>query len=502
MSRCCDHFLLRIVIVTCLVIAGRPTQAVTVTDDFSVTHDYLFGEVTGIWAGMENVPILLGQDRFDANFANSGTLTVGDDGTFDADNDPTNGVSGMGWERGRSTAPFLFTDVPAGQDFRATVKIVSQTNVMWSTAGIIARAGNSPTPPGIGANHADENFVTMTSFRENAANTDQTTSLMKRIQGGQQVSDTLVSINGTTPANITPLPILLRLERVGGGTTYRGFVSEDGGATWQFQSRVRPDVGNPLRDPAVPVEVGLSYMTFTGFAGEAEFDDFVLETYAPKPAPGAPTIATNIGLTAHRGDVIVIDGMKDLSGLNTESMSWQLIADPMNPTRPPLTTTSVLPALLPGANGGETAVADALGAPLPVDLAEDGSTLFRWNTNVAPFDMNPPQPWALGTYKWTIRAANDWLQVSNDLTLTVTLLAELPNLPGDFNEDGSVNAADYTAWRKGVSVDTTQTNYNLWRTNFGRTLGGGASNTVPEPACLVAIAILAAGLPIRRGRRL
>jgi hypothetical protein len=44
-----------------------------------------------------------------------------------------------------------------------------------------------------------------------------------------------------------------------------------------------------------------------------------------------------------------------------------------------------------------------------------------------------------------------------------------------------VDAADYVVWRKN---DGPQEQYNTWRTNFGRTVGGGSdsSATVPEPA--------------------
>jgi probable HAF family extracellular repeat protein len=63
------------------------------------------------------------------------------------------------------------------------------------------------------------------------------------------------------------------------------------------------------------------------------------------------------------------------------------------------------------------------------------------------------------------------------------------SLPGDFNHDGSVDAADYVVWRKGVGVAPTPDNYNLWRANFGQTAGSGsgatgfdsAIATVPEP---------------------
>ena len=72
-------------------------------------------------------------------------------------------------------------------------------------------------------------------------------------------------------------------------------------------------------------------------------------------------------------------------------------------------------------------------------------------------------------------------------------------LPGDYNGDNTVNAADYTVWRDhlGQTFQLTnenpadanpgvvnQADYAFWKSQFGMTLGSGAqSNTaVPEPA--------------------
>jgi len=65
-------------------------------------------------------------------------------------------------------------------------------------------------------------------------------------------------------------------------------------------------------------------------------------------------------------------------------------------------------------------------------------------------------------------------------------------LPGDYNNDGSVNAADYVVWRK---TDGMQQGYNTWRTNFGRTSGSGTALSgaaVPEPSALLLGALGAA----------
>ncbi|HVT30677.1 MAG TPA: autotransporter-associated beta strand repeat-containing protein, partial [Lacipirellulaceae bacterium] len=51
---------------------------------------------------------------------------------------------------------------------------------------------------------------------------------------------------------------------------------------------------------------------------------------------------------------------------------------------------------------------------------------------------------------------------------------------GDFNHNGTVDAADYVIWRKGASPNpNSPTDYNTWRSTFGQTGGGsGTTNNV------------------------
>jgi autotransporter-associated beta strand protein/T5SS/PEP-CTERM-associated repeat protein len=75
-------------------------------------------------------------------------------------------------------------------------------------------------------------------------------------------------------------------------------------------------------------------------------------------------------------------------------------------------------------------------------------------------------------------------------------------LSGDFNEDGAVNAADYVAWRKGL-VASSPENYDLWRTHFGQSSGGGsgakfASTSAPEPSTVVMLLVGAIATASRR----
>jgi hypothetical protein len=74
--------------------------------------------------------------------------------------------------------------------------------------------------------------------------------------------------------------------------------------------------------------------------------------------------------------------------------------------------------------------------------------------------------------------------------------------PGDYNHDGTVDAADYVVWRKGVNVASTPDNYNLWRANFGRTTGSASSTaagaSVPEPATFALVLLSSLSLACRR----
>jgi hypothetical protein len=75
---------------------------------------------------------------------------------------------------------------------------------------------------------------------------------------------------------------------------------------------------------------------------------------------------------------------------------------------------------------------------------------------------------------------------------------------GDYNHNGTVDAADYVVWRKGLETAYSQNDYNVWRANFGKTAGSGSGATanaaVPEPSTLLLTMFAAAGWRVRRGR--
>ena len=75
-----------------------------------------------------------------------------------------------------------------------------------------------------------------------------------------------------------------------------------------------------------------------------------------------------------------------------------------------------------------------------------------------------------------------------------------PGTPGDYDNAGSVTAADYTVWQDGMGTTYTQADYIVWRDNFGTTAGAASgAQAVPEPAS--AALLLGFGLLLGMMRR-
>lgn len=75
-------------------------------------------------------------------------------------------------------------------------------------------------------------------------------------------------------------------------------------------------------------------------------------------------------------------------------------------------------------------------------------------------------------------------------SVTLTVLA--PGMPGDFNGDGVVDAADYVVWRKGLGITYTPADYDVWRAHFGESTASNTENSlqnVPEPDTLLLVFI-------------
>jgi Electron transfer DM13 len=132
-------------------------------------------------------------------------------------------------------------------------------------------------------------------------------------------------------------------------------------------------------------------------------------------------------------------------------------------------------------------VFDGTQAPLVIDLPT-GNTLEGYN------------------------AISVWCEVAHVNFGSGTFAAVSTPLFGDYNDDGVVDAADYTEWRDAVDAGSSslandptsgtvdETDFTYWRDHFGESSGSGAAaagsqsaSPVPEPATLI-LATLAAGL--------
>ena len=78
-----------------------------------------------------------------------------------------------------------------------------------------------------------------------------------------------------------------------------------------------------------------------------------------------------------------------------------------------------------------------------------------------------------------------------------TAIIKAVSLPGDYNFDGSVDAADYTVWRDaagqtglGIPADgnndgiVNQGDFDLWKSHFGPGQGETTATALPEPSAL------------------
>ena len=149
-----------------------------------------------------------------------------------------------------------------------------------------------------------------------------------------------------------------------------------------------------------------------------------------------------------------------------------------------------------------------LGSPPNVGLAETKRGIWGggWISNIsnAQADHN--------VHSWEI------LNESYEIGFRVASISGVPPLlNGDFNGDGSVDAADYTVWQDYLDLDSSVLNYNgsgettvvgadflLWQTHFGDSLASGSSvSPAPEPTTLLLtlLAMIAIHFVAGRGSR-
>jgi hypothetical protein len=136
-----------------------------------------------------------------------------------------------------------------------------------------------------------------------------------------------------------------------------------------------------------------------------------------------------------------------------------------------------------------------------VSLFANGSTVgrfiepdFEWmiaGQSFASFNPTLTQLQFTSSHEASYTVSNVWIGGAHDFFVPA------PADFGDFNGDGSIDAADFLVWRNGVGENFSYAHYDVWRRHFGRTIqlgaGGhfapgdslGANYAVPEPTTAV-----------------
>ncbi|QDU89414.1 Matrixin [Pirellulimonas nuda] len=115
-----------------------------------------------------------------------------------------------------------------------------------------------------------------------------------------------------------------------------------------------------------------------------------------------------------------------------------------------------------------------------------------------------------GEYLVRVAGGADSVQFYSLAIAAEAVVIDPPTLVGDFNQDGLVDAADYSVWRDLLGTSTPlanapdspgivdQADYQSWRTAFGGRLEAAGVTPVPEPASVTFCIVVAALTYVRR----
>jgi hypothetical protein len=251
----------------CVIVMGMMVSAANagvLSDDFSVARNYLTQPSASFWDGYtanDGVQTDPQDCVVSALQAADGKLTI------------TSAFSDIQatWDDGVA----LYTTVPAGVDFTATVKVVGGSFeslgnpvVYYNGGGLLARGADANS-----INNMD--FLTLVAFDMPGWNA---VYLLKSNDNTVQ-SEQAIGPGSTTPVSTVAAYPWQRMTRV--GDIFTCYVSTNG-TTWM-------QIGDAVQrtDLTGSMEVGLFHCTYTDAVGSAVFDNFSIEypsaAYAPVP---------------------------------------------------------------------------------------------------------------------------------------------------------------------------------------------------------------------------
>jgi hypothetical protein len=248
------------------------------------------------------------------------------------------------------------------------------------------------------------------------------------------------------------------------------------------------------------------FQLVTGEFLDGEGPDYIPGTYRAFGNNGTHMVGKSIS-TGMGADPAV------LAALMTASDHLPVVADYQLPAVLEVTTAAIPTTLVVG-QAFQLAVTVSNGADVLVPLGADeldysliasgdvtgtfaGSDSAQGTGNVHWLSLDTMAP---GTKSGLLTVLSASHGVANGHVEVPISFQVIDGLPGDFNRSGSVDAADYVVWRNGLGTTHTQSDFDLWRTNFGRTaLGQATQSAIPEPATHMLVATVAS-LFLRRRR--
>ncbi len=228
---------------------------------------------------------------------------------------------------------------------------------------------------------------------------------------------------------------------------------------------------------------------------------------------GGSILANNASGSATGSGPVTVNGSGTLPGIlgGTGSVAGAVTVNSGGRIAPGTTVGATV-----GTLSAKAGVTMADGSHLAIDINGATADLLAvtGNLNLSALnnflDVTATSPtgssWLIATYTGTLSGTFENVTagytVNTATTGSIFLNAVVAGTPGDYNNNGTVDAADYVLWRNGgtLSNDPNPGNptaqYDLWKANFGKPPGSGSGSglgAVPEPATLI---MLLAGLAL------
>ncbi len=237
-----------------------------------------------------------------------------------------------------------------------------------------------------------------------------------------------------------------------------------------------------------------------GLVGNGAGEPYYLGTLQPSPDPANPGDFINFpGGAAEGSRVAIAFNRAGTHGTGEYGFEQTLVGSPLEANRRYSLQVEIGNIATGVAQSGENFILDGFpGYRVELlaggqTIAEDDNTLAatipdgEFGTSSIIFETNASTPELgldLGIRLVNLNEIDPMFPGSHlEVDFDEVRLDIVPALNGDYNFDGSVNAADYTVWRD-VLTEGGANDYVVWRDNYGTTLSGVESTAVPEPSSL------------------